>query len=557
MAIDAYHARTHQALRDDVASTSYDTLIIGAGHNGLVCAAYLAKAGRKVLVLERRGIVGGACVTEELAPGYRVSSASYVVSLLLPEIERDLRLAEFGYRVLPRSPSSFTPFADGRSLLMGPDGELNRREIAKFSARDAEAFPKYEALLTRIAEHLEPALMDTPPDLLPLPPEWRKRGFLDRLRNLRRGGALYRAMKKLGADLPEAIEILTGAATSLLDRWFESPELKGTLATDAIIGSFAPPSAAGSGYVLLHHVMGMAGGARGVWGYVEGGMGALTQAMARSAQSLGVEIRCGADVAEILVEGGRACGVRLAGGETVRARQVVSNATAHITFEKLVRPEALPADFRRAVQRIDYSSAAVKINLAVSELPRFACMPDRGGTVGPEHRGTIHVNSMPEDLERAYEDARRGVPSARPVIEMVIPSSVDTTLAPPGHHIVNLFVQYAPYAPADGGWDVQRDVFADRCIAQITEHAPNFAASVLHREVLAPPDLERRFNLTGGNIFQGAMPLHQLFSFRPVPGWSDYATPVRGLFLCGAAAHPGGGVMGACGRNAAQAILRA
>lgn len=535
----------------------YDTLIVGAGHNGLVCAAYLARAGRKVLVLERRSTVGGACVTEEIAPGYRASTASYVVSLLLPEIERDLRLAQFGYKVLPRSPSSFTPFEDGRSLLMGPDAAFNRREIAKFSAKDAEAFARYEALLTRIAEHLEPALMDTPPDLLPLPSEWRRRGFFDRLRNLRRGGALYRAMKRLGKDLPEAIEILTGAATPVLDRWFESPELKGTLATDAIIGSFAPPSAPGSGYVLLHHVMGMAGGARGVWGYVEGGMGALTQAMARSCESLGVEIRCDASVEEILVENGHAAGVRLAGGDVIRARQVASNATAEITFRRLLRAQALPGDFVRAVDRIDYSSAAVKINLAVSELPRFACMPERDGAVGPEHRGTIHINALPEDIERAYEDARRGLPSEKPVIEMVVPSTVDPTLAPPGHHIVNLFVQYAPYAPAGGAWDdALRDRFADRCIGQITRHAPNFAASVLHREVLAPPDLERRFGLTGGNIFQGAMPLHQLFSFRPVPGWSDYATPVPGVFLCGAAAHPGGGVMGACGRNAARAMLR-
>lgn len=538
-------------------STTYDTIIIGAGNNGLVCAAYLARAGRKVLVLERRGVVGGACVTEEIAPGYRASTASYVVSLLLPEIEREFNLAAHGYQVLPRSPSSFTPFHDGRSLLMGPDADLNRREIAKFSARDAEAFPRYEALLTRIAEHLEPALMDTPPDLLPLPASWRRQGLMNRLRNLRRGGALYRALKKLGDDLPEAIEILTGAATPVLDRWFESPQLKGTLATDAIIGSFAPPSAPGSGYVLLHHVMGMAGGARGVWGYVQGGMGALTQAMARAAQALGVEIRCEADVAEILVEQDRACGVRLRDGTVIPAKQVASNATAQVTFEHLMQRAPLPEKFRAAVRRIDYASGAVKINLAVSELPRFACMPDRAGEVGPEHRGTLHINSLPEDIERAYEDARRGQTSARPVIEMVIPSSVDTTLAPRGHHIVNLFVQYAPYAPKGQGWNEGlREAFAERCIAQISEHAPNFAASVLHREVLAPPDLEARFNLTGGNIFQGAMPLHQLFSFRPVPGWSDYATPVQGLFLCGAAAHPGGGVMGACGRNAAQAMLR-
>lgn len=533
-----------------------DTLIIGGGHNGLVCAAYLARAGQNVLVLERRGLVGGAAVTEELAPGYRCSTASYVISLLLPEVERELRLREHGYKVLPRSPSSFTPFEDGRSLLMGPDAALNHREISKFSKRDAEAYPRYEAWLSRIAETLEPTLMKTPPELLPMPGSWRRRGLAHKLRNLLRGRSVLKAFESLGEDLPEAIEVLTGPATPILDRWFESDELKGTLATDAIIGTFAPPSAPGTAYVLLHHVMGMAGGARGVWGYVEGGMGALTQAMARSAQSLGVEIRCDSDVAEILVQSGRATGARLIDGSVIHARQIASNATAHVTFEKLAQGAPLPEGFRRAVQRIDYSSAAVKINLAVSELPQFTCMPDRRGTVGPEHRGTIHINSLPEEIERAYEDARRGMPSARPVIEMVIPTSVDTTLAPPGHHIVNLFVQYAPHSLDCGSWDGQREAFADRCIAQITEYAPNFATSVLHREVLAPPDLEARFNLTGGNIFQGAMPLHQLFSFRPVPGWGDYATPLRGLFLCGAAAHPGGGVMGACGRNAAQAMLR-
>ena len=536
-------------------SASCDVLIIGGGHNGLVCAAYLARAGKQVVVLERRGLVGGAAVTEEIAPGYRTSTASYVVSLLLPEVERELRLADHGYRVLPRSPSSFTPFEDGRHLTLGPDRDANQREIAKFSARDAQAYPRYEDFLTRVAERLEPALMSTPPDLLPLPRSWRRRGLLDRLRSLRRAGALYRAMRDLGDDLPEAIELLTGAATPVLDRWFESPELKGTLATDAIIGSFAPPSAPGSGYVLLHHVMGMAGGARGVWGYVRGGMGALSQSLAAAARAAGATIHCDADVRKILVEDGRVQGVRLADGREFRARQVASNATAAVTFQHLLDESTLPAAFRRAVERIDYSSASLKINLALSSLPRFRCLPDRGDQAGPEHVGTLHFNSGVEQIESAYEDARRGRPSTRPVIEMVLPSVLDDSLAPPGHHIANLFVQYAPYDLAEGDWDHMRDRFADRCIAEIERLAPGFARSVLHREVLAPPDIEARFGLTGGNIFQGAMPLHQVFSFRPVPGWSDYRTPVRGLYLCGAAAHPGGGVMGASGRNAAQAML--
>ncbi|HZP13830.1 MAG TPA: NAD(P)/FAD-dependent oxidoreductase [Nevskiaceae bacterium] len=534
---------------------TYDAIIIGAGHNGLVCAGYLARAGRKVLVVERQGVVGGAAVTDEFAPGYRISTASYLISLLLPEVERDLELAKFGYKVLPRSPSSFTPCLDGRSLLLGPDEEFNRREIAKFSARDAEAYPRYERLLTRIAECLEPALMGTPPDLLPLPPTWRQRGLFDRLRNLRRGGGLYRAMKKLGDDLPAAIEILTGAARPVLDRWFESDVLKATLATDAIIGTFQPISAPGTGYVLLHHVMGTAGGARGVWGYVEGGMGALTQAMAKSAQATGVEIRTSTPIAEIIVRDGHATGVRTQSGEVIEARAVLSNADAHVTFEQLIDPKLLPPTFREAVARIDYSSASMKINLAVSELPDFSCMP--GTSLGPQHRGTIHIGATVDHLERAFDEARLGAPSSEhPIIEMTIPSSVDRTLAPEGHHVIGLFIQYAPYRLASGSWDDIKEPFADRCIDEIARYAPNFARSVLHRQILTPLDLERRFALTGGNIFQGAMPLHQLFSFRPVPGWSDYRTPVRGLYLCGAAAHPGGGVMGAAGKNAAVEVLR-
>jgi phytoene dehydrogenase-like protein len=542
--------------------SSPDCVIIGAGHNGLTCGAYLARAGRRVLVLERRGIVGGAAVSEEIAPGYRASTASYLVSLLLPDIERELELQRHGYKLLPRSPSSFTPLPDGCSLLMGPDAALNRREIARFSARDADAYPRYEAWLTRIAEALEPALGDIPPELLPLPSTIRSRGMLDQLRNLHRALRFHRSLRKLGDDLPSALELLTGAATPILARWFESEALKATLATDAIIGAMAPPSAPGTGYVLLHHVMGVAGSlpdasgrrTRGVWGYVEGGMGALSDALRRSAEQAGVEIRVDAPVARIEIEGGRAAAVRLASGERIAAPRIISNATPAVTFLQLLEADVLPPSFRAAAGRIDYASAVMKINLALRELPDFSCMP--GAALGPQHRGTIHISPTLDYIERAYEDARRGQPSRDPVIEMTLPTSVDATLAPAGHHIAQLFVQYAPYQLIGDDWDVRAEPFTERCIDTISAYAPNFRGAILHRQLLSPLELERRFALTGGNIFHGAMSLHQLFGFRPVPGWGDYRTPVPGLYLCGAGAHPGGGVSGAPGRNAARIILQ-
>ncbi|MGE3315337.1 MAG: phytoene desaturase family protein [Planctomycetaceae bacterium] len=533
----------------------YDCIIIGAGHNGLVCASYLAKAGWKVLVVERRNLVGGACVTENLWPGYKVSTASYVVSLLLPEIERDLQLAKHGYRVLPRTPSSFTPLEDGRHLFLGRDQDFNCREIARFSSRDADAYPRYEKLLERVAECLEPILTATPPDLLPLPKTWRKTPVGKKLRDLKTSWSIYNAFASLGDSMPEAIELLTGAARPILERWFESEVLKGTLATDALIGNFQPVSAPGTAYVLLHHVMGSAGGARGVWGYVEGGMGALSNAMAAAAKLRGVEIQLEAPVESILADNGRVRGVRLASGKEYLARTVASNVDAHLTFEKMLAPEHLPQEFREAVARIDYASASLKINLAVSELPNFTCLPGNS-EVGPQHRGTIHIGCEMDYLERAYDDAKYGRPSERPIVEMTIPTSVDRTLAPPGHHILSLFTQYAPYKLAEGTWDDHKEKYADRCIAEIARFAPNVPKSIVHRQILTPVDMERTFGLTGGNIFQGAMPLHQLFSLRPVPGWSDYRTPVAGLYLCGSAAHPGGGVMGACGRNAALEMLR-
>lgn len=539
-----------------MSARTYDVIIVGGGHNGLVCSAYLARAGRRVLVLERRDIVGGAAVSEEIAPGYRASTASYLISLLLPEIEQDLQLAQYGYTVLARNPSSFTPTtaADGPSLLLGQDAHANHEAIARLSPADAAAYPRYEAWLTRVAEALEPAMADIPPDLLPLPPDWRRRSLAERWRNLMRARRFHRQLRQLGDALPQTLELIAGPARPILDRWFESDLLKATLATDAVIGAMAPPSAAGTGYVLLHHVMGVAGGARGVWGYVQGGMGALSGALRQAAEAAGVEVRTDCEVAEIEQVGGQVTGVRLRSGERFAARSVASNATPEVTFRRLLPAGTLPTPFDAAVARIDYASPVMKINLAVSELPDFRCLP--GTAMGPQHRGTIHISPTMDYIETAFAEAQQGRPSTAPVIELTIPTTVDTTLAPSGHHIVQMFVQYAPYRLADGDWDMQREPFAQRCIDAVTQYAPNFAASVLHRQILSPLDLERRFALTGGNIFHGAMPLHQLFGFRPVPGWSDYRTPLRGLYLCGAGAHPGGGVSGAPGRNAARVMLQ-
>jgi phytoene dehydrogenase-like protein len=521
-----------------------DAIVIGAGHNGLVTACYLAKAGWKVLVLERRPIVGGACVTEETWPGFKVSTAAYVNSLFRKEIVQELHLADFGFEVLERSPSSFTPFPDGRYLLLGPDGAMTCREIAKFSPRDAENYPLYEAMLEKVADVIEPTLLQSPPNILQ-----------SGVRDLWKMWKLSRSFQKLGSDgMAEAIEILTGPARPILDRWFESEELKGTLATDAIIGAMASPSMPGTAYVLFHHVMGETNGKRGVWGYVRGGMGGLTQALASAARSMGVEIRCGVEVAQIIVEQNRAVGAVLTGGEQCRAPVIASNADAHVTFTRLLQPHHLPAEFLKTVRHISYDSASLKMNLALSELPDFTACP--GKEPGPQHRGTIHICPDQDYIERAFDDAKYGKPSERPLLECTIPSVVDPSVAPPGKHLMSMFIQYAPYKLRGATWDELREPFADRCIDLLTEYAPNFKHSVIARQVLTPLDLERTFNLTGGNIFQGAMSLNQLFFFRPVPGWAGYRTPLRGLYLCGSAAHPGGGVMGAAGLNAARTILQ-
>jgi phytoene dehydrogenase-like protein len=526
---------------------AYDAIIIGGGHNGLVTACYLARAKWKVLVLERRYLVGGACVTEENnfpgLTGFKVSTAAYVNSLFRPEIIRDLRLKDYGFELVERNPSSFTPFLDGRYLMMGPDASMNLREIAKFSTKDADNYPKYEKMLERVADVVEPTLMLTPPNLL-------KPG----LGGLWKLAQLGRKFQKMGSHLAEAVEVLTGAARPILDRWFESEELKATLATDAIIGAFAAPSMPGTAYVLFHHVMGETNGKRGVWAYVRGGMGGLTQALAKAAKDLGVEIRCDAEVAKILTHDGAAVGVALKNGDEFRATKIASNLDPNLTFQKLLDPRTLPADFAEAVSRIDYASASIKINVALSEAPNFTACP--GDQPGPQHHGTMHICPDQDYIERAFDDAKYGRPSADPILECTMPTSVDPTVAPPGQHLMSMFIQYFPYKLKDGNPDEAKEKFADRCFDILNEYAPNFKKSVLARQILTPLDLERTFNLTGGNIFQGSMALNQLFLFRPVVGWANYRTPIKNLFLCGSAAHPGGGVMGTCGYNAAREMQR-
>jgi len=526
-------------------AATYDAIIIGAGHNGLVTAAYLARAKWKVLVLERRHVVGGACVTEETFPGFKVSTAAYVNSLFRPEIVRELRLHDYGFELLERNPASFSPFLDGRYLMLGSDQAHNVSEIGKFSPRDAAAYPKYERMLERVAQVVEPTLTQTPPNVA-------RPGAGDLIKMAKLG----RALQKLGPAMGEALEVLTGSARTILDRWFECEELKGTLATDAIIGAFAAPSMPGTAYVLFHHVMGETHGKRGVWSYVKGGMGGLTQALAKAAADLGVEIRTQAEVAKIILKGNAATGVMLSAGDELSARKVASNADCHVTFTKLLDAAMLPPDFREAIERIDYRSASLKINAALSALPNFTACPGNSAP-GPQHHGTIHLCPDQDFIERAYDDAKYGHPSKEPVVEFQIPSAVDPSVAPPGKHLMSMFVQYAPYKLKDGAWTAQlKDQFADRCFEIVERYAPGFTQSVIARQVLSPLDLEQTFNLTGGNIFQGAMGLHQLFMFRPVPGFAGYRTPIRGLYLCGSAAHPGGGVMGAAGRNAAREMLR-
>lgn len=528
------------------ASQQTDAVVIGAGHNGLVAATYLARAGLRTRVVERRSVAGGATVTEELWPGFRISRAAYVAGLLRPAVVRELGLAGRGLRLLPRDPSSFTPLSDGRSLTLGPDGAASCASIRRFSPRDAERYPAYEAFLGRVARALEPAL-DASPPALPRP-------SLRELATLVRVGT---GMLRLGRELPEALALLLGAARPVLEGWFESEPLRSTLATDAVIGAWAAPSSPGTGYVLFHHVMGETNGHRGVWAYVEGGMGGLTSALCAALADAGGVLELDAPVARVRVEGGRARGIVLEDGREIEAALVVSSADPARALA-LVGREHLPEGYRRGIDALDFRSPVLKINLALAGPPQFRVAGARANGIGPEHRGTIHLGASDLDgLERSFAAACAGRLPERPMIELTLPSAVDVTLAPAGQHVGSLFVQHVPYSLAESSWDAERERFADRVLALVDEVAPGFSARVLRREVLAPPDLERIFGLTGGNIFHGAMSPDRLFSLRPLPGHGGYRTPIEGLWLCGAGTHPGGGVMGACGRNAAAEILRA
>jgi phytoene dehydrogenase-like protein len=521
----------------------YDAVVIGGGHNGLVCAAYLARAGRRVLVLERRHVLGGAAVTEEVFPGFRYSVLSYVVSLLRPEIIRDLELPRFGLELIPLE-CSFTPLPDGDSLCRWSDPEQTRREIARFSRRDAEIYPTYGQTMMQMGRFVKPILAMTPPD----PGSFAPGAWADLLRVALRFGRLTPSQRAL------KLRMLTSSAADFLDRWFESGVLKATMSVSGIIGTFQGVRSPGTAYVLLHHYMGEIDGAFRSWGFSKGGTGGVSLAIANSARAFGAEIRTEAPAARVLLRNGRARGVMLENGEEIRCRTVISSVDPRLTFLKLVGDENLDPEFVTQVRRYKLRGSSGKVNLALDRLPEFASRPGNG----PHLRGDIAIAPSVEYLERAYDEAKYGDFSKRPYLNVVIPSLVDPTVAPPGKHVMSIFVQYAPYHLKEGAgeWPARREAFGDAVVDTLAEYCPTLKDSILHRQVLTPWDIEQMVGLGEGNIFQGELSLEQLFFLRPVPRWARYRTPVAGLWMCGSATHPGGGIMGAPGANAAREILR-
>ena len=518
----------------------YDALIIGGGHNGLVAAAYLARAGKRTLVLERRHLIGGAAVSEEIFPGFTFSVFSYVVSLLRPEIIRDLELPKHGLHILPLE-STVTPMNNGDYLAGWGDADQTRREVYRHSPRDAEAMVELGRLMHHMAMAVKPILGMIPPDPTSMAPS-------DLAGMLKLGGQ----MRSLGPERFHALyKLMTMSSADYLDEWYEFETLKATKSASGIIGTFLGPRSPGSAYVLLHHYMGEIDGAFRAWGFAKGGTGGISNSIGRAAESFGATIRTNAAVKQVLVRGGKAVGVVLDSGEEIKAPIVVSGLDPRRTFLDLVESKELPDDLLETVRRFKFRGSSGKVNLALSELPNFTCMPG----VGPQHRGAFSISPDMDYLERAYDDAKYGEFSKNPYMDIVIPSMIDPGMAPPGKHVMSVFVQYAPYH-LNGGWtDAKREAFGDAVVNTINRYAPNFKASILHRQVLSPLDIERMTGLSEGNIFQGELALQQLFFLRPAAAWAKYRTPIRGYYQCGAGTHPGGGIMGASGRLAAQKIL--
>jgi phytoene dehydrogenase-like protein len=524
------------------ATDRLDAVIVGGGHNGLVCAFYLARAGLKVRICEARDVIGGAAVTEEFAPGFRNSTASYTVSLLQTRVIADMRLRERGYRVIERPVSNFLPLP-GDSLTLGGGIARTQAEFARFSARDAAAYTDYDAALERVADVLRGLALKIPPG--------PGGGIAALGQAVAQGWPLAGLPRGVQRD---ALELFTRSAREFLDGRFENEHIKAAFAFDSVVGNWGGPSTPGSAYVLLHHVFGEVNGRKGAWGHVIGGMGAITRMMAEACAELGVEISLEAPVAEVLVDGGMARGVRLASGEEIAAGTVVANVGPALLFGKLVPPDALDADFHKRMAGFKTGSGSFRMNVALSELPSFSVKPGR--EPAEHHHAGIVIAPTMDYMDTAFADAQRDGWSKAPVVEMLIPSLVDDSLAPPGQHVASLFCQhFAPALPDGRSWDDERDAAADAVIATVDAHAPGFAQSVIARQIHSPLDLERKFGLVGGDIFHGRMSLDQLWAARPVLGHGDYRMPVKGLYLCGAGAHPGGGVTGAPGHNAARAVL--
>jgi len=545
-------------LRARASDVDYDAVIVGAGHNGLTCACYLARAGLKVLVLERRHLIGGAAVTEEFHPGFRNSTASYTVSLLHPKVLGDLKLAEHGLKIIERPMQNFLPLPDGRALCTGPALEDTLTAVQQHSPRDAERLPAFHAMLGHAAEALRARLLETPPAGLHGP------------RDLWSLLTLGQSLRRLPIETQRALhELFTRSAGDVLDAWFEWDAVKALHGFDAVVGTFQSPYAPTSAYVLLHHAWGEVNGKRGLWGHAMGGMGAITQAMAREAERLGVRILTEAPVAAILTTGStdaaqqkgvsgrstmsRATGVRLGDGRVFRASIVAANVNPKLLYLDLLEREVLPEDFRARIERYRCESATFRMNVALAEVPRFVCRPEPG----PHLASGIIIAPSLAYMERAYLDARASGVSRSPIIEMLVPTVIDPTLAPPGAHVASLFCQHFAYSLPEGrSWHDERERIADSIIETVDAYAPNFKRSIVGRLALSPLDLEERFGLVGGDIFHGALGLDQLWAARPVLGYGDYHTPVAGLYLCGSGSHPGGGVTGVPGHNAAREILR-